>query len=266
MKMTNSNQKTNTNELISNKIVFSDLDFETWAYGENLSYQEKFLLSTYLDKNLKTVEAGTGGGRIILEMKKLGFTSLHAFDYVPKLIEEAKKKDTAAQISFAVEDATNLKYEDENFDQLVYLMQIICCIENEAGRLKALEEAYRILKKGGTAIFSFLNFDDRLKNPLYMSFIAYIKLLRILRNSPTSIQYIPWLKWKGKPNLGALLDKKPYMYWYKLDAAYQSLKEANFKILAIGSDPQIFKGKMHTSLEDLKKESITGGLYFVCTK
>jgi ubiquinone/menaquinone biosynthesis C-methylase UbiE len=252
--------------MLTNKDVFSNLDFDTWAYLKNLNHTEEFLLGKYLNKNAKTLEAGTGGGRIILGMKKLGFTSLSAFDYVPELIEEAKKKDTTASISFSVEDATALNYQDEDFEQIVYLQQILCCMEDESARLNAFKEAYRILKNGGTAVFSFLSIEDRMSKPFYTAFIVYLRLLRLMGNSKTSLQYIPWLKYKGKPNLGALLDKKPYMYWYKLEEAYNYLEKANFKIIAMGSDFQVNQGDMYTSLADLKRQPIQGGLYFVCTK
>ncbi|MDF5718129.1 MAG: class I SAM-dependent methyltransferase, partial [Rhizonema sp. NSF051] len=152
----------------NNKETYSTVDFNYWAYNQSLSQQEKFILEKYLDKNGTTVEAGTAGGRIVLEMQKLGFTSLYGFDYVPEFIEQAKQRDTTNSISFTVGDATALNYDDGFFDQIVYLQQIICCIEDDLGRLTALKEAYRILKKGGTAIFSFLNFEDRSRKPLYI--------------------------------------------------------------------------------------------------
>ncbi|WP_026731772.1 class I SAM-dependent methyltransferase [Fischerella sp. PCC 9605] len=252
--------------MISNKEVYRDIEFDYWAHSENLSPQEKFLIETYLDKNGKTLEAGTAGGRILFGMQNLGFTSLYGFDYVAEFIEEARKKDTTGSICFSVEDATALNYKDCEFDQLVYLEQIISSIEDEIGRLNAFKEAYRILRKGGTAIFSFLNFHDRVKNPFYNLYLRYIKLLRIIYKSQQTIQYIPRLKLCGKPNLNALLDQQPYMYWYKVEEIYKLATEVNFEIVALGSGFEVNQEILHVSLGTLNQDMLQGMLYLVCKK
>lgn len=252
--------------MANNKEIYSTVYFDHWAYKVNLLPQEKFLIETYLDKERKTVEAGTAGGRIVLEMQKLGFKYLYGFDFVPELIDKAKQRDTTGSISFDVEDATALNYNDCSFDQLVYLQQIMCLIEDKSLRLTAFKEAYRILRKGGTAIFSFLNFESRAKNTAYLAYLVYLGTLRQLRRSKYPIQYIPWLNLDGKFNFDALLDRQPYTYWYKLEEAYEFLKKMDFEIIALGSDFQVSQGKMHVSLETLKKEPRKGMLYFVCKK
>lgn len=250
----------------TNKEVYSTVDFDYWAYKEGLLPPEKALINKYLDKEGKTLEAGTAGGRILLQMEKLGFTSLYGFDYVPGLIEQAKERDTNHSISFTVEDASSLNYDDCCFDQIIYLQQIICLIEDEAARLKAIKEAYRVLKIGGIALFSFLNFDARIRSAMYLPYLAYLRLLRKLRRSNCSIQYLPWLKLGGKFNFSSLIDKEPYVYWYEIEEIYRILKEMKFEVIAIASDYQISQGRMHTSPEKLVKEPLKGMLYVVCKK
>jgi len=65
-----------------------------------------------LNKNGKTVEAGTAGGRILREMKDLGFQELYGYDYVSEFIEQAKQREASQSISFEVQDATDLTYEN----------------------------------------------------------------------------------------------------------------------------------------------------------
>lgn len=252
--------------MANNKETYGGVDFDYWACKENLSDGEKFVIETYLDKNAKTLEAGTGGGRITLSMQQMGFKSLFAFDYIPEFIEHARQRDKIGNVSFAVEDATALTYDNDSFDQLVYLQQVLCCIEDEYARLSAFKEAYRILKKGGTAIFSFLNFDSRIQSNFYKSYIGYVEIMRKIFNSEFSSQYISRLKLAGKPNLGAIFDQQPYMYWYKIEEVYQIFKDVNFKIVALGTDFQLRQENMLTSLESLKKEPIEGMLYFICEK
>ena len=66
-----------------NKTLYSDQLFSLWSSKEELLVIEKYFLEKYLiNKNGKVIEAGTGGGRIIFEIEKLGFSNLDAFDYV----------------------------------------------------------------------------------------------------------------------------------------------------------------------------------------
>lgn len=249
-----------------NRNIYETVEFDAWAYKEGIGYEEKFLCKKYLNKDLKTVEAGTGGGRLILEMKKLGFTSLYAYDYLPEFIAEAKKKDPTQSICFEVEDATKLSYQDCSFEQILYLQQLISSIDGDDNKLKALKEAYRILKLGGIALFSFLSFESRVREPLYIPYLVYLFAFRKLLRINRSIQYLPWLKLGGKPNFLSLLDSEPYVYWYKMSEAYNQLEQVGFKVVAFGSSYQISQGILYSDLESSVNQPIKGGIYFVCTK
>lgn len=250
----------------SNKEVYRTKEFSRWAYGNGLLPEEEYLIANYLDRSKSTIEAGTGGGRILLEMSKLGFTSLSGFDYLSEFIEVAKKRDVDGNIDFQVQDATKLNYEDGSFEQALYLCQMISSIDDELGRLKALKEAYRILKVGGIALFSFLSFDSRINNAVYRSYVEYIGFLRKLRGSDRSIQYLPWLRFEKRPNLAALFDGGAHVYWYKFQEAYQLLRDVNFQLIAYGSRYQLSQGTICEFPTVIDNKSITGMLYFVCQK
>mgnify|MGYP002776997935 CR=1 FL=1 len=262
--------------MLAHQKMYQTIEFG-WAYLSDLSLRETYLIETYLDKTGKTVDAGTGGGRILLSLKTLGFNDLYGFDFVPEFIEVAKQRDASHSIVYDVKDATCLDYQDNFFDQILYLEQIICCIEDDSARFNALKQAHRILKKGGIALFSFLSFDARIRSPMYLPCLVYLSLLRKLCKSQHSIQYLPCLKLGRKagshrqPGSGtfnwlALLDRPPYTYWYKLQEAYQVLRAANFEVVAIGSDYQISQNKMHLLPETLVNQPLQGMLYFVCKK
>jgi len=134
--------------------VFADEEFDHWAHKEELSPSEKVLVPRFLNPALSTLRAGTAGGRIPLALQELGFNNLCGYDIVPGRMAEAKRRDKSGQIRFEVGDATELHYQSESFEQIIYLQQILSMIGDE-GSKKAAAEAFRILKPGGVALFSF---------------------------------------------------------------------------------------------------------------
>jgi SAM-dependent methyltransferase len=252
--------------LIDNKSVFTTIEFDSWRQRRRLIPAEKFLIQKYCAKTGKTLEAGTGAGRILYEMQALGFTSLYGFDLVYRLLECAKKRDLNNTIGFDLQDATHLGYKDSTFDQIIYLQQVLCFIENDRSRLIALKEAYRILRPGGIALFSFLSFEARRRSAAYIPYLLYLTLLRRLNGSKRAIQHLPWLRLDGKFNWDSLLDSRPYVYWYRLEEIGQLLQEVGFQIVAIGSTRQINQRVMHKSYQTLANEPIDGILYVVGKK
>ena len=251
---------------MDNRSVYSTHEFESWAFRDGLIGAERFLVEKYLDKEKKTVEAGTAGGRILFGMLELGFSDLHGYDFVPEFIEQAKKRDKGNAISFSVEDATKLGYADDYFEQIVYLQQILSAVGSYGKAEKAANEAYRILKKGGAALFSFCDYENRSKHPLYSMIIQYIKVLRKFRRSEHSIQNLPWFKQAGKPNFKVFLDQEPYNYWFRPREACELLENAGFRVKGIASQVQIDQGIVDASIDEFEQLPHSGMLYVICEK
>jgi SAM-dependent methyltransferase len=251
---------------INNKELYQGIEFSTWLDRETLLAEEKYLIQTYLKPDLKTVEAGTNGGRILFKMQEMGFTSLAGFDYVPELIDRAIARDPDRNINFQVQDAIDLAYADSSFDQIIYLQQIICLIENHQDRLTAVRESYRILKPGGVGLFSVLSFESRSAQPIYSGYLKYLNIIRKLRGEDRSIQYLPWLLLGGKFNINSILDRPPYTYWYRVTEICEILTSVGFEIVSLGSDAQISADTLKTNDRDLLSEAIAGMLYIVVRK
>ena len=250
----------------NNKDLYSGIEFSTWLESRQLIPAETYLISKYLDPQLSTVEAGTNGGRILLGMQDMGFKNLSGFDYIPELIDKAIEQDLTGTIDFQVQDAIELDYPDHRFDQIIYLMQMLCTIEDWEDSLKAVKESYRILKPGGVGLFSVLSFETRSLRTIFSIYYRYLKLLRKLRGDRRSIQRSPWLRRNGKFNLGSISDRPPYTYWYRITEIYELLTSVGFEIVGIGTDLQVSVGNLkHTDLE-LLDEEIGGGIYIVVKK
>jgi SAM-dependent methyltransferase len=149
---------------------------------------------------------------------------------VPGFIDVARARDDTGSIDFTVQDAVDLDYPDGLFEQAIYVQQVLCFIEEPADRLRAMREAFSVLQPGATALFSFLCFESRTSNPFSSAFTRYLRLQRRFRRRAISTQYQPWLKTEQRPNLGALADRGPYVYWYTLEEALDALDRVGFDI------------------------------------
>jgi SAM-dependent methyltransferase len=246
--------------------TYAGPEFERWAHARDLIEPEKFLIGRYLAKEASTLEAGTGGGRILREMARQGFLNLEGFDGVPSLIVAARKMDSSGRVRFTVQDARELWYEAESFAQIIYLQQLTCFITEPEGRRKAVVEARRVLEPGGVALFSFLLYEARLRSLSHKAIIAYLTVLRALLGRQASTQYMPWLSHQGKFNRAALLDRPPYVYWFRCEEAAELLVSEGFAITGIGTLAQIRQGRLCSSVKELLKEPLEGMLYVVCRK
>jgi 2-polyprenyl-3-methyl-5-hydroxy-6-metoxy-1,4-benzoquinol methylase len=82
-------------------------DFELWAQRSGLI---ALLFSRFLVPGGSTLAAGTGGGRLPLELQEQGFTGLHGFGFLREIIEVARQRDTRGAIDFRVGDAKSVDY------------------------------------------------------------------------------------------------------------------------------------------------------------
>ena len=246
--------------------VFRTVEREYWTEAAGLKPDERALLERYLDRDAATLEAGAGGGRILGEMRRLGFTSLAGFDFVPELVAEARRADPTGETRFEVQDARALGYPDASFDQVLYLQQLLSSIDTAADRERVVGEALRVLKPGGVALFSVLPFEVRRRSAAMRPYLSYLRLLRRLRGSDRPAQLLPRMRMRGRPTPAALLDRGPHVYWYRSDELERELTAAGFLVVAIGSTPQVVGDEMSSSAEALAGRSLAGTLYVVCRR
>jgi len=237
-----------------NKELYSKELFKVWSEKKGLLPTEEYLIHKYLvNKNAKIIEAGTGGGRIIFEIEKLGFRKLEAFDYVDGMVESCRvqKNKINSKIEFNIADATNLfKYKTAEFDYLIYLQQILCFVSKDLFE-QSLQEAHRIGKGHSIYLFSFLNWDSKKYNPLLSKLVNFF---RSLRNEKTSKYQLPWLILDRKFNWKLFNSNQPQNLWFKKKYIAKVLNDNGFQIIELKTGGEILGNK----------NSNNGQLYIVC--
>lgn len=206
------------------------------------------------------------GGRILRALAQRGFRNLSGFDNVPELIQQARLKDRSRKLAYSVQDARKLTYPGRSFEQLIYLQQVLCFIGDVEGRQKAVAEAYRILRPGGLAVFSFLSYESRSQSVLYRGLIGYLSCLRILARRRRSQQYMPWLWVGNRFHIPALLDRPPHVYWYRCEEVAGLLLHQGFRIVGIGTRAQTDQKRLCPSVEEFRRSPKVGMIYVVCQK
>jgi len=251
---------------VANRHVFAGSEFELWAHREELEPGEKFLFESFLHPDGKTLEAGCGGGRLLLDLQRRGFRSLHGFDYLPEFVEIARSRDVRKTIDYRVQNAISLEYADCSFDQAIYVQQVLCFLERPEDRQRAVSEIYRVLRPGGQVLVSLLSFRARAESPTYRLLLAYLWLLRKMTFRSRTLQQLPWLRRNDAINGGALLDRGPYMYWFHDSEAVDLFTQAGLQVTHLGTDAQVKSRLFFKSLSELQQAPCSGRLSLIARK
>jgi len=114
-----------------------------------------------LDENMTVLELATGTGFISISVAPF-CKEIEATDFSEEMIRVAKSKKRPENLSFSIQDATNLPYPD-NFYDVVIISNALHIMPNPE---KALANIKRVLKNGGVLIApNFIrrgNFIDRI--------------------------------------------------------------------------------------------------------
>ena len=103
-------------------------------------------------KNLDIIDIGAGTGRYSVELEKLGH-KLTAVELVNKNVSQIKLKSKT--IVAKQGNALNLKFKDDSFD-IALLFGPTYHLFSHEDKLKAINEAKRVLRKGGIMLIMYL--------------------------------------------------------------------------------------------------------------
>lgn len=147
-----------------------------------------------LKKNYKILEIGCGDGEFTKRLATLD-CNITATDITPKVVEKGKKTLKRKNIKFLIDNAEKMRFSDNSFD-IVCGVSILHHIDPE----KALEEAFRVLKKDGQIFFT----EPNLLNPHIYAGLHIGWLRQKMEFSPDETALLRWQVIKLLQKIGYL--------------------------------------------------------------
>lgn len=240
----------------SNKVAVEKYTKEARA---GLWKSEEILIKKYFKKGSNILDIGFGTGRTTIPLFKMGYKVI-GVDITPKFVEIAK--DIAKKLNFNIDyrigDATNLKFNDNTFDNALFSFNGWNQIPGQSNRLKTLKEVYRILKPGG--YFIFTTSIRRLKGYTVFWIKQWIRYY-ILRPLGFRIEEIDFGDrfFKRGPSSGQKIARQ-YIHIPRMKNVKESLEKTGFKIIFIKKRSEIVLD------EDELKNPKSNPMFFVCRK
>ena len=130
---------------------------------------ERYVVEKYFQKDEKILDIGCGAGRTTINLFKEGYLKVVGLDLTLSMLQEARliSQKEKLDIPFIEGDATDLDFSDNHFHHALFSFNGFMQIPGRDNRLKALLEIKRILKNGGTFIFTS---HERDREPEYQKF------------------------------------------------------------------------------------------------
>lgn len=126
-----------------------------YAGFDYLTAAEQLLFETHLKQGISLLDLGVGGGRTTPHLSRIASRYI-GIDYSEEMIRACRAK--FPELRFEVQDAADLSlFADESFDTIVFSFNGIDYLVPSEKRERCLHECYRVLKQGGTFIFSCHN-------------------------------------------------------------------------------------------------------------
>lgn len=127
------------------------------------------MIDKYFSENGRVMDIGSGPGRYSLELLKRGY-QVELLDLSKEELNLAEK--LIAQAGFEADayhcmSATELQSFNNSFYDNLLILGPMYHLHEEHDRLKVLDDAYRMLKPGGTALLAYINTWGALKASVY---------------------------------------------------------------------------------------------------
>ena len=118
------------------------------------------------DRSAPILDLCGGHGRHARELSRRGFKNMTVLDYSSYLIELGKKKTEEEKLdtAFIKSDARNTGLPGQSFQFIIIMASSFGYFSDEAENTKILDEAFRLLRSGGTLLLDLPDRDYLLEN------------------------------------------------------------------------------------------------------
>ena len=229
-----------------------------WGHGaakDGLYPTEKALVTKYFTSGKKLLNIGCGGGREALalasdfELTAVDF-NCDFCDAARELLESSGQKADIYQM-----DALSLDFEDDSFDYVVMVGQLIGQIPGRENRVAALAEARRVLRDDGLALVSTNAIELGLK---YRAYFALINLLRNFFN-PHNLEPDDAFIFRSEGRYHLFGDRKSgaVFHWYRTSEFLKDIKKAGFEC------KEHLRRFQFETKDDLSEKSTSGETFYI---
>ncbi len=119
------------------------------------------------------IDVGCGSGRLATKLARYPALRYLGLDVVPELLDYARRKAGREDFRFERVDAVRLPVEASAADFCVFFSVFTHILPEES--YVYLEEAHRVLKPGGKAVFSFLEHASAASRPVFEANLAWVR-------------------------------------------------------------------------------------------
>lgn len=116
------------------------------------------MIDKYFASGGKTLDVGCGVGRTTIPLFEKGYKVI-GLDFAEKMIMAAKSLNSA--IDYRVGDILSTRFDDQEFDNILFSFNGLMLLGTYEDRLKAVKEICRILKPEGNFIFTTPYLDNK---------------------------------------------------------------------------------------------------------